>query len=48
MFPFLTKSRKEYYINKNKYNSVIKQLKSYSIYNKDKKFILFARDAIIG
>ena len=45
---FLNKFRIEYYINKNKYNSVMKQLKSYSIYNKDKEIIRFEIFSIIG
>lgn len=48
MLTFLTKSRIEYYTNKNKYNSVMKQLKSYCIYNKNKIFIRFEKDSIIG
>jgi len=47
MFAF-SKKRIEYYINKNKYNSVIKELNSYSLYNKNKEFIIFVKYAIIG
>ena len=48
MLVFLNKIRIEYYTNKNKYNSVMKQLKSYSIYNKDKEIITFEMFSIIG
>jgi hypothetical protein len=48
MLIFFNKLRIEYYINKNKYKSVIKQLKSYSLYNKDKEIIAFAKYSIIG
>lgn len=43
-----TKSLIEYYINKNRYKSVMKQLKSYNLYNENNEVIKFAKDAIIG
>ena len=49
MFTFtFSKKKIQYYKNKNIYNSVMKQLNSYRLYNKNKEFIRFAKDAIIG